>query len=245
MTDRNIISKIYHSIEAGRDQQILEIGPGTGALTEFLLKKYRQLSVIEVDERAVRILEDKFPGLTIFNRDVLKVDWNTLIDRTKGKAVIVGNLPYYISSPILFSVLDQRLLFDRAYFMLQKEVAERIVSKSGSKAYGILSVQCQLMSSPKILFHVSPKSFSPPPKVESSIIELEFQHHELKCRTNNLKKVVRTAFNQRRKKLSNALKPVLGDFIPRGFNLDQRAENWTPQNYEKLTVYLEEHGILS
>ncbi len=245
LTDRNIISKIYNSIDAKPDQQLIEIGPGTGALTEFLYSKYPGLSVVEIDKRAIELLEQKYPGLNIVAEDVLKVDWNTLIDLKKGKGVVIGNLPYYISSPILFSVLDERHLFDKAYFMIQKEVAQRIVSEPNTKDYGILSVQCQLMSEPQILFHVSPHSFSPPPKVESSVIELTFKNRELGCKMANLKKVVRTAFNQRRKKLSNALKPVLGDQQPPEFDFDLRAENWSPEEYEKLTVRLEEHGILS
>jgi 16S rRNA (adenine1518-N6/adenine1519-N6)-dimethyltransferase len=245
LTDRNVISKIYNSIGASPDQRVIEIGPGTGALTEFLYQKFPNLLAIEVDKRAIEVLNEKIPDLEILSEDVLKVDWSTLFENTNAKAVVVGNLPYYISSPILFSVLDNRSLFERAYFMVQKEVAERIVSEPGSKEYGILSVQCQLMSKVKILFHVSPNSFSPPPKVESSVIELEFSTGELGCKLQNLKTVVRTAFNQRRKKLSNALKPVLGDYKPEGFDLDLRAENWAPSDYEKLTVQLEEHGILS
>ena len=141
--------------------------------------------------------------------------------------------------PILFALLENRSNFDGAILMMQKEVAQRLVAEPSSKEYGILSVQTQLMSSPELLFDVSPNSFSPPPKVMSSVIQLTFNRPSLPCSDKTLKSVVRTAFNQRRKKLSNSLKPVLGDKIPDGFNYDQRAEDWSPDIYAELSALLE------
>lgn len=242
LTDNNIIAKILDSIQAEEGNRIIEIGPGTGALTRWLVKSHKDVHAIEVDERAIRILKEEFPELIIHQNDVLKVDWNKLISET-GKTILVGNLPYYITSPILFSVLESRPLFAEAIFMMQKEVAQRLVAHPHSKDYGILSVQTQLMCSPNILFDVSPNSFSPPPKVMSSVIKLTFDKPILPCSDKMLKSVVRTAFNQRRKKLSNALKPVLGDVKPDGFDFDKRAEDWEPAIYADLAEWLERNNI--
>ncbi len=242
LTDNNIIAKILDSIQAEEGNRIIEIGPGTGALTRWLVKSHKDVHAIEVDERAIRILKEEFPALIIHQNDVLKVDWNKLISET-GKTILVGNLPYYITSPILFSVLESRPLFAEAIFMMQKEVAQRLVAHPHSKDYGILSVQTQLMCSPNILFDVSPNSFSPPPKVMSSVIKLTFDKPILPCSDKMLKSVVRTAFNQRRKKLSNALKPVLGDVKPDGFDFDKRAEDWEPAIYADLAEWLERNNI--
>ncbi|MEP1307702.1 MAG: 16S rRNA (adenine(1518)-N(6)/adenine(1519)-N(6))-dimethyltransferase RsmA [Balneola sp.] len=243
LTDNNIIHKIVNAIKAEKNNRIIEIGPGTGALTKWLVQKYNDVHVIEVDKRAIEVLENEVEGITIHQQDVLKVDWNDLVSN-EGKTYVVGNLPYYITSPILFSLLEFRHLFEDAILMMQKEVAERLVATTSTKAYGILSVQTQLMSTPEILFDVSPNSFSPPPKVTSSVLRLTFDKPKLECSDINLKTVVRTAFNQRRKKISNSLKPVLGDHQPEGYNFDHRPENWEPDIYAKLTAHLEGIGMM-
>ena len=238
LTDNNIIAKIIDSIRIEERDRVIEIGPGTGALTRWLVKFHKDVHAIEVDERAIKILKEELPELTIHQNDVLKINWEDLVSKT-GKTFIVGNLPYYITSPILFSVLESRHLFSEAIFMMQKEVAQRLVAHPHSKEYGILSVQIQLMSSPRLLFDVSPNSFSPPPKVMSSVIKLTFDKPPLSCSDQMLKSVVRTAFNQRRKKLSNALKPILGEKKPDGFDFDERAEDWKPVIYADLAEWLE------
>ena len=243
LTDNNIIYKIIDSIKASKDVRIIEIGPGTGALTKWLAQKYDDVHVIEVDERAIQVLKREVEGITVHQNDVLKVSWNKLISETAGTYVI-GNLPYYITSPILFALLEHRSFFSEAMLMIQKEVALRLVASPSNKDYGILSVQTQLMSTPEILFNVSPNSFNPPPKVESSVVRLTFDKPEMPCSDKNLKTVVRTAFNQRRKKLSNSLKPVLGNYFPEGYNFNERAENWEPATYAKLTARLESLGKL-
>lgn len=222
----------------------IEIGPGTGALTEALLQKFDDVHAVEIDKRAVKVLEQKFDRLTIHTKDILKVNWEEIVEPSK-KNVVFGNLPYYITSPILFDLLEHRTLLTEAVLMMQKEVAERLVARPASKEYGILSIQTQLFCTPEILFDVSPHSFSPPPKVDSAVIKLTFNKPKLNCSDQSIKKVVRTAFNQRRKKLSNALKPVLGDYHPEGFNLDDRAEHWSPQTYAKLAEHLEQTDRLS
>lgn len=245
LTDRNIIEKIASSIPAQKGHRVIEIGPGTGALTEALLERFEEVHAVELDQRAIKVLEEKFPGLPVHHQDVLKVDWSEL-SIGKEKTHVVGNLPYYITSQILFSLLESRAMLADALLMMQKEVAERLVSEIRTKDYGILSVQTQLMSSPEILFPVSRHCFNPPPNVESAVVRLTFDKGKLDCSDDHLKTVVRTAFNQRRKKLSNALKPVISkENLPEGFNYDKRPEAWQPELYEKLTARLEEGGILT
>ena len=238
LVDGNIISKIVDSVCACDGDRVIEIGPGTGALTKWLVKRHADVHAIEVDERAIEVLKRDIPDLEVHHQDILKTDLSLLV-KQDGETVIVGNLPYYITSPILFAVLAQRHLFKEAIFMMQKEVAQRLVASPSTKDYGILSVQTQLMSSPKLLFDVSPNSFNPPPKVMSAVVRLTFDRPSLPCTDKMLKTVVRTAFNQRRKKLSNSLKPVLGDVLPEGFDFSKRAENWEPVIYAELAELLE------
>lgn len=245
LIDENIISKIADSIAAEAGDRVIEIGPGTGALTGALLERFDDLLAIELDERAIRLLKKKFEGLTVHHANVLDVDWEKL-SIGKAKTHVAGNVPYYITSQILFSLLDQRAVLSDAVLMMQKEVAERLVSDIRTKDYGILSVQTQLMSSPEILFPVSRHCFSPQPNVESAMVKLTFDKEALNCSDRHLKTVVRTAFNQRRKKLSNALKPIIPkDRLPPGFDFDKRAEAWPPPEYEKLTAQFEKSGILT
>lgn len=229
-------------MNAVEGDRVIEIGPGTGALTKWLVKDHKDVLAIELDQRAVEVLERELEGVTIHQKDVLKVDWKELISDS-GKTYVLGNLPYYITSPILFSLLESREYFTEAILMMQKEVAQRLVATPSTKDYGILSVQTQLMSTPEVLFDVSPNSFSPPPKVMSSVIRLTFNKPNLPCSDTTLKSVVRTAFNQRRKKLSNSLKPALGDFFPDGFNYDERAENWSPDRYADLAHLFEKSNM--
>lgn len=244
LTDKNIIFKIVNAIVADKTDRIIEIGPGTGALTKWLAEKFMDVHAIEVDQRAVEVLRREIENLVIHEKDVLKVNWHEMIDPAK-KNVVIGNLPYYITSPILFDLLENRDLFSEAILMMQKEVAERLVAQPSSKEYGILSVQTQLFCTPEILFDVSRNSFNPPPKVTSSVIKLKFDKPDFSFSDQTLKTVVRTAFNQRRKKLSNSLKPVLGDHLPEGFNFNDRAEHWSPQIYAKLSEHLEQSDRLS
>lgn len=245
LTDENIIHKIAEAIPADSGHRVIEIGPGTGALTEALINHYEDLIAVEIDQRAIEVLEHKFEDLEIHHENVLEVDWESL-SIGKQKTHVVGNLPYYITSQILFSLLENRVFLADALLMMQKEVAERLTAEIRTKDYGILSVQTQLMCTPEILFPVSRHCFKPQPNVESAVVKLTFDKGSLNCSDENLKTVVRTAFNQRRKKLSNALKPIIPkDQLPDGFDYDKRAEAWEPSRYEKLTAQFVEDGILT
>ncbi|MAO66008.1 MAG: ribosomal RNA small subunit methyltransferase A [Balneola sp.] len=244
LTDKMVLFQIMDAVEAEESDRVIEIGPGTGALTKWLAERHPNLHVIELDQRAVQVLKKEFNNITIHQQDVLKVNWEEMVDPDTNN-IVVGNLPYYITSPILFDLLENRELFSEAILMMQKEVAERLVAEPSSKQYGILSVQTQLFCTPEILFDVAPHSFSPPPKVDSAVIKLRFDKKTSGFSDKTLKSVVRTAFNQRRKKLSNSLKPVLGDELPAGFNFDDRAEHWAPEIYAKLAEHVEQSDSLS
>lgn len=244
LIDPNIIRKITDSIPAEKNDLVVEIGPGTGALTRELAERFHSLLLIEIDRRAVEVLQEKFPGIQVQNEDVLKTDWHKI---TSGydRVHVVGNLPYFITSQILFSVMEARNILNSLTFMMQKEVAERIVACPHTKEYGILSVQLQLFSNPEILFDVSPHVFRPKPKVWSSVVQFTFNKKQPECSDENLKKIVRTAFNQRRKKLSNALKSLDVELPDGEFDFDKRAGAWTPQMYAKLTARLEQLGTIN
>lgn len=245
LSDPNIVEKIAGSMRAGAGDRVIEIGPGAGALTGALLERFDEVVAVELDQRAVELLEEKFPALSVRRQDVLEADWEAL-SAGKERTYVVGNLPYYITSQILFALLASRDLIREATVMMQKEVAERLTAEIRTKDYGILTVQTRLMSTPEILFPVSRHCFKPPPNVESAVVRLVFDKGELACSDTHLKRVVRTAFNQRRKKLSNALKPLVEKAnLPEGFDYDKRAEAWPPERYEKLTARLVEDGILT
>lgn len=243
LTDANIIRKIVDAVVVPDGGRVMEIGPGTGAVTRLLYERYPDLEVIEIDSRAAEFLRKAYPELTIHEQDVLKTDWSGLSGGQRPISV-VGNLPYYITSPILFSVIDRRELFTSAVFMMQKEVAERLIASPRTKEYGILSVQTQLWSTPEYLFSVSRHVFNPKPNVESAVVRLTFNTPDPGVDAAKIKTVVRTAFNQRRKTLSNALKPILSDRLPDAgdraafadtHRLQRRAEELTPPEFAELT----------
>jgi len=257
LTDKNVLSNIITAFPATSNDWVLEIGPGTGALTQYLWPRFRRLELVEVDAEAVAVLNKRFEGVLIHQQDILKVNLQELIplqsdadrvdgdrvnadqETAKSKNFVIGNLPYYITSPILFGLLEHRSRLAGALLMMQKEVAQRLVAIPRTKDYGILSVQTQLMSSPEYLFDVKPGSFSPPPKVTSAMVYVHFDKPALACSDKMLKTVVRMAFNQRRKKLSNALKSMIQGVDCSHFDLDVRAEEWTPDIYADFATYLE------
>jgi 16S rRNA (adenine1518-N6/adenine1519-N6)-dimethyltransferase len=238
LSDGNVIRKIIEFFPANAEDWVLEIGPGTGALTQYLWPRYPKLEVVEIDTQAIEVLQQSFDGLVVHHRDILKLDWEEIIPKSQPNYVI-GNLPYYITSPILFALLEHRHHFQGALLMMQKEVAKRLVAQPRTKDYGILSVQTQLLGTPEYLFDVQPGSFNPPPKVTSAMVYVHFDKPQLPCSDKMLKTVVRTAFNQRRKKLSNALKSLIEGFEPTDFDLSVRAEEWSPDIYAEFAQQLE------
>lgn len=209
LTDKQLAQKIVRTLQATPDSVVAEIGPGMGVLTQYLLPLYPQLRVVEVDPDAVNYLKSTFPELSerIIFQDVLK--WNPAATLLPD-SFLIGNLPYNISSPIFFHIIENRKYVKEGVFMIQKEVAERICAAKGNKTYGILSVLLQYYFDIKYEFSVPPSVFSPPPKVMSAVIRMVRKDRpEEEVDFSVLKNVVKTAFNQRRKTLRNALKPLV------------------------------------
>ncbi len=198
---------------AGRYQKVLEIGPGMGVLTQFLQhREDMETWLVELDAESVTYLEENFPSFKgrIFSEDFLQMwlEKSLSVQEEEGLGII-GNFPYNISSQIFFKILDHKNLVREVVCMLQKEVAKRIASEPGNKDYGILSVLLQAYYTISYEFTVPPGAFTPPPKVQSGVIRLERNSNvSLGCDEKRFKAIVKTAFNQRRKMLSNALKPL-------------------------------------
>ena len=220
----------------------MEVGPGTGALTQQLLtlKSYRQFYVMEVDLESIKYLENRFPDLTseqIINGDFLEYDTSKLF---RGEPfVVAGNFPYNISSQILFKCLEYKYQIPEIVGMFQKEVAERISQGPGKKAYGILSVFMQAYYDIEYLFTVDEHVFEPPPKVKSGVIRCVRNSREnLGCDETFFKRVVKTAFNQRRKTLRNSLKSITnGVDLPERFS-GERPEQLSVDDFIELTLFL-------
>lgn len=210
MTDLSIASRIADTVDACPELPILEVGPGMGVMTQYLVQKSRQVKVVEIDYESVEYLRRTYPELedSIIEDDFLKMH----LERTFGGSpfVLTGNYPYNISSQIFFKMLDYKELIPCCTGMIQKEVAERMAAKPGSKTYGILSVLIQAWYDVEYLFTVEPGVFNPPPKVRSAVIRLtRNKTTELGCDENLFKRLVKTTFNQRRKMLRNNILPLL------------------------------------
>ena len=245
--DKNILSHIVEYVAPKPGECIVEIGPGEGALTLPLLRAAGSLTVIELDRDLIEPLRTRASGvgeLTIVHRDVLEVDIGTLA--VGGTIRLVGNLPYNISTPILFHCLDHAAAIHDMHFMLQKEVVERMAAGPGSKTYGRLSVMLQLRCAVEPLFDVPPTAFTPPPKVDSAVVRLvPLSPDRLpQVAFDVIDRVVRAAFGQRRKTLSNALKGVADadDLAAAGIDPRLRAEQLAPATFVALAQHLQAKG---
>ncbi len=231
LTDEKIIERIVATIAPKRDDSLLEIGPGQGAMTLPLLECVNKLNVIEIDRDLISILESfKKDNLIINQGDALKFDLDTLPTPIR----VVGNLPYNISSPILFHLLENRAKVKDMTFMLQKEVVERISAPSGSKIYGRLSVMMQAFFEVEMIFVVPPESFEPAPKVDSAIVYLKPLVSSKVKNVEIFEKIVKTAFSQRRKTLRNCLKSLLTQ-EQTDIDLSLRAETLGVDEFVTLT----------
>lgn len=239
LTDKQLAQKIVRTLQAPENATIAEIGPGMGILTQYLLPKYPNLKLVEIDTAAVEYLTTHFAETPpqIIHQDVLK--WNPAAHLPKD-SFLIGNLPYNISSPIFFHILENKEYVQEGVFMIQKEVAERICAPKGSKTYGILSVLMQYFYEMKYEFSVPPQVFSPPPKVMSGVIRMVRRELNHDISLDKLKSVVKTAFNQRRKTLRNALKGIqFSDFEEKETWMNLRAEQLGIEAFVKLAEHIE------
>lgn len=240
--ERRYIERIVAAISPRPDDFLVEIGPGEGALTFPLLAAAGKLTAIELDTDLIPRLQQQAAGmgaLSIVHADVLKVDFTAMAQRAGVPRLrIAGNLPYYISSPILFHCIDHAAAITDMHFMLQKEVVDRMAAEPGSKVYGRLSVMLQLACRVEPLFDVPPGAFRPPPKVDSSVVRLvplaSSERHD--ADPARLYAVVKAAFAQRRKTLSNALRQLMSAqaILAAGIDPKMRAEELAPKDFVAL-----------
>lgn len=241
LKDLDIARRIADTVKDYGEMPILEIGPGTGVLTQFLLSAGHDLTVVEIDRESVAYLRAHFPALggRILEEDFLKLPLDRIFP---DRFCVIGNYPYNISSQIFFKVLDYKDRIPCCSGMIQKEVAERMASGPGNKDYGILSVLMQAWYDIEYLFTVSEQVFDPPPKVKSAVIRMTRNRvTDLGCSERLFKQVVKTSFNQRRKTLRNSLKPLLGKDCPLLENelFDKRPEQLSVEQFIALTRDIE------
>ncbi len=241
LTDKNIAAKIVNSLKT--EGQVLEVGPGMGILSDFLLQQPElEVFLVDIDEESYQFLQKKYPqlGQKLLNADFLEMDFDTVFT---GTFSIIGNFPYNISSQILFKVLDNRHKVLEVVGMFQKEVAERCAAKPGSKEYGILSVFLQAYYQVEYLFTVKAGVFNPPPKVLSAVIRLTRNEvKELGCDEKLFWQVVKAGFNQRRKTLRNALSSLINkEKMTEEPMLDLRAERLSVGDFVRLTNLIEKN----
>ncbi|HWA06067.1 MAG TPA: 16S rRNA (adenine(1518)-N(6)/adenine(1519)-N(6))-dimethyltransferase RsmA [Ignavibacteria bacterium] len=237
LIDENICRNIVDTFEIEQGEHIIEIGPGRGALTKYILQKTSNLTVIELDRNNCTFLKDLFPGLNIVNADFLKLDLDKLRGNPVEKLRVIGNIPYNITSPIIFKLMDFRTIVKDAQLMIQEEVARRITADPDNKEYGIPSVLLNVFGSSKLLFKVSRNCFYPKPKVDSRIIYFDFSvslEEDVKDKVF-FRKLVKAAFGTRRKTLKNALKNIDADLSKAEIDLGRRAENLTIHEFIELS----------
>lgn len=243
LKDISIARRIADTLDDFPHIPVIEVGPGMGVLTQYLIEKERDLTVVEIDRESVPYLQQHYPELKehIIEGDFLKL---TLTDVYPDQFCVIGNYPYNISSQIFFKILDYKNHVPCCSGMLQKEVAERIAAPPGNKTYGILSVLLQAWYDIEYLFTVSEKVFDPPPRVKSAVIKMiRNKRQSLGCDEKLFKTVVKTSFNQRRKTLRNSMKPILGKDCE-AYNkeiFDKRPEQLSVEEFIELTLITEQH----
>lgn len=215
LKDKNIAYKIAESLQIEKNDLVVEIGPGTGVLTEQLLKFTDNLILIEIDRRAIEILHDKFfnyPSIEIINQDIKNYDFNNAFKKNSDQRILlIGNIPYYLTGLIFSRVFDNSHLIRRAVFTIQKEVALRLTAKINNKDYSILTIAANFSGETEKLFDIPAEFFSPKPKVDSAVIRHIFHDNFDKVKFDKLMSVVKRTYNQRRKMLSNTLKGSISD----------------------------------
>ena len=242
LTDMKVASDIADTIDAFPNLPVLEVGPGTGVLTQFIIPKDRDFKVVEIDRESVPYLHEHFAelGENIIEGDFLKMNLNEVFG---GKQfVLTGNYPYNISSQIFFKMLDYRDLIPGCTGMIQKEVAERMAANPGSKTYGVLSVLIQAWYDVEYLFTVNEHVFNPPPKVKSAVIRMTRNGKtELGCDEKLFSRIVKTVFTMRRKMMRNGMKQILGKDSPMLADpiFTKRPEQLSVQDYIDLTNRVE------
>jgi 16S rRNA (adenine1518-N6/adenine1519-N6)-dimethyltransferase len=239
LTDRNILRKIAEEIQPGTADNLIEIGPGTGALTEFLYPYNRNLTAIEIDTRVIEELKHRFPEVNVVQQDFLKTDLTALYSEKKQKLRIAGNIPYNITSPIIFKIIRNSNIISDVVLLVQHEMAVRMAADRGTKDYSILSVLLKYFTDVKYVFKVSANVFYPKPKVSSAVVHLYIKK-DYEPEDEMFIKIVKAAFGKRRKTLKNSLRSSIFaefDFEMSGVDLTKRAEQLEVNDFLKLAEY--------
>lgn len=241
LIDRNILKKIATLINPTPDDIILEIGPGNGALTEYIYGKTKNFYAVEIDKRVIDDLQSKFPDLKTIQADFIGEDLNSYLRTNKKKIRIIGNIPYNLTSPIIFKLIEYNEIVYDAVLMVQYEVAKRMTAYRRTKDYGILSVLLKYFSTTELCFKVSPNAFYPRPKVTSAVIHIQMKpmiiNNEYK---QTFIKVVKASFGNRRKTLKNSFSNSIFkelNFAVTGIDLTKRAEELDVKEFLLLTDY--------
>jgi 16S rRNA (adenine1518-N6/adenine1519-N6)-dimethyltransferase len=241
LQDQNIIKKIISEIDPSENDLIIEIGPGQGAITQRLLESKANLTAIEIDKRVIDDLQDRFKDLHLLQSDFLKLDLNKFVNSSGQKLRVAGNIPYNITSPILFKLFENNTIVKDAVFMVQYEVAKRMTAKMGSKDYGILSVLLEYFGDTKLAFKVSPNVFYPKPNVHSAVVHINFNDKRNDSEFNLMfKSIVKSSFGNRRKTLKNSLSNGIFtdvNFSDCGIDLSLRAEQLNVVDFIKLAEF--------
>ena len=255
LIDSNILEKIVSAAEVTKDDCVLEIGPGIGTMTQYLAESAREVIAVEIDKSLIPILADTlspYDNVTVINEDILKVDIRKLVEeKNQGRPIkVVANLPYYITTPIIMGLFESHVPLKSITIMIQKEVADRMQVGPGTKDYGALSLAVQYYARPEVVAYVSPECFIPKPNVGSAVIRLD-RYVEPPVQVENeefMFKVIRAAFNQRRKTLANGLGNASDLSITRaqaaealealGFGASVRGEALTLEEFARLSNYL-------
>ena len=246
--DAQVLQRITDAVALRSEQRVLEIGPGTGALTEYLVAtEGTRYTAIEIDRDLVPELQGRFPGLQVINTDVLKVDLQQLLAPTTDGWRVVGNLPYNISSPLVLKFVQYAHSAPGSirdmHFMLQKEMADRMRAQPSTKAWGRLSVMVQLFAEVESLFDVPPSSFVPPPKVDSAVVRIQPRAElNLPAQLTTLDRVLKQAFSARRKRLSNALKTLNIDWSAVEAEPQWRADDVGVAEFLQIAQWVDEHA---
>jgi 16S rRNA (adenine1518-N6/adenine1519-N6)-dimethyltransferase len=240
--DPNMAEKIVDTLQAPPDAHVVEVGAGTGVLTALLADRYDRLTALEIDERAVAVLRKKLPDVDVREEDVLETDWPALAAENEGPLYVISNMPYYLTSELLFALLENRECVAEAVLTMQKAVAERLVAEPKTKAYGILSVLLQLFAAPTLCYSVPPQVFKPQPDVSSAVVRLAFGEDDAPdgLALDDVRPYVRAAFNQRRKMLRNSLSAWVKEQdveLPHDWGR-KRAEALSPGDFAELARFL-------
>ena len=253
LVDRNVLDRVIQTAEVGKDDVIIEVGPGLGEMTHALARLAKQVIAVEIDAKLVEILKKKLaecPNVEVVRSDILKVDFKHFYKKEGQPIKVVANLPYQISTPLLFCFIEAREVFSTFTLMVQKEVAERMVASPGGKEYGKLSVLLQVFLDLSVRFFIPPSAFFPRPKVESAVVHMSFREKSVVRLEDEewFKKIVKGCFGYRRKTLMNALKhsglPLPQSIESRmqtiGIDPQKRPETLTIQDLVHLAEALKE-----